>query len=206
MRLIDKTSIYSYIDYEHMLVLFYNRSQERLRESEMATVKVGKVTHTWLMSNKNDKSKRPQRASIDHYVTAAAVTAYNAAADDAARAATLIGALISAENALSIGVHEKVDVGFSYVDNAAIPPAVSVMAYAFDKIGVSFFADGEYYVSSIPARSKDPAVVTLGSDGITIDTGAGASTEVTDYIAAFNAVVLSEELVAGTVVGMNIRS
>jgi len=170
----------------------------------VATVKVGTVNHTFLMSNKNDKSKRPQRASIQHYVAAAAVTAYNAAADDAARAATLIGALITAENDLSIGVHERVDVGFSYVDNAAIPPTVSEFAYAFDKIGTSFQADGEYYVSSVPARNN--ANLVMSSDGITIDTGAGASDEVNAYIAAFNAVVLSEELSAATVVGMNIRS
>lgn len=170
----------------------------------MATVKVGKVTHSWFMSNKNPKSRRPQVASVDHYVPAAAVTAYNAAADDAARAATLIGALLSAEDALTKGVTSKVDVGFSYVQDAALPPAVSEFVYAFDKVGVSFTADGEYYTSSIPAR--DDANITLSSDGITVDTGAGASTEVTDYIAAFNAVVLSEEGVAGTIANMYIRS
>lgn len=172
----------------------------------MATVKTGKVTHSWLMSNKNDKSKRPQVASVDHYVTAAAVTAYNAAADDAARSATLIGALIDAENALSLGTSLKVDVGFAYVDNAAIPPTVSEFVYAFDKIGVSFAADGEYYVSSIPGRTKDGDVLTMSSDGISVLTAAGASAEVLAYVAAFNAVVLSEELVAATLVGMNIRS
>lgn len=170
----------------------------------MATVKVGRVSHALLMSNKNDKSKRPQIATIEHYVTAAAVTAYNAAADDAARSATLIGALITAENDLSLGVHYSVTVGFSYVDNAAIPPAVSEFVFAFDKVGVSFAADGEYYVSSIPARNN--ANITLSGDGITIDLGAGASDQILAYVAAFNAVVLSEESVAGTVVGMNIRS
>lgn len=170
----------------------------------MATVKTGIVTHSWLMSNKNAKSKRPQIASVTHYVAAAAVTAYNAAADDAAREATLIGALLVAENDLTKGVEVKVDVGFAYVQSAAIPPTVSEFVFAFDKIGVSFQADGEYYVSSVPARND--ANLVMSSDGITIDTGAGASDEVNAYIAAFNAVVLSEELVAGTVVGMNIRS
>jgi len=156
------------------------------------------------MSNKNDKSRRPQVASVDHYVPAAAVTAYNAAADDAARAATLIGALLTAENALTLGVEVSVSVGFAYVQDAALPPAVSEFVFAFDKIGVSFAADGEYYTSSIPAR--DNADITLSSDGITIDTGAGASPEVLAYIAAFNAVVLSEELIAGTIANMYIRS
>lgn len=170
----------------------------------MATVKTGRVTHSWLMSNKNDKSRRPQVASVDHFVPAAAVTAYNAAADDAARAATLIGALLTAENDLTLGVEVSVSVGFAYVQDAALPPAVSEFVFAFDKVGVSFAADGEYYTSSIPAR--DNANITLSSDGITIDTGAGASAEVTAYIAAFNGVVLSEELVAGTIANMYIRS
>lgn len=172
----------------------------------MAVVKTGRVSHAILMSNKNPKSKRPQVSTIEHYVPASAVTAYNAAADDAARAATLIGALLAAENGLSAGVHLGVTVGFAYIDNAALPPTVSDMVFAFDKIGVSFQADGEYYVSSIPGRSKDGAVVTLAPDGITILTGTGASAEVLAYVAAFNAVVLSEESVAGTVVNMSIRS
>jgi hypothetical protein len=172
----------------------------------MATVKVGTVTHTWLMSNKDPRSKntRPKSASVTHYVAAAAVTAYNAAADDAARDATLIGTLITKENALTKGVHYKVDVGFSYVDSAAIPPTVSDNAFAFDKFGISFSADGEYYVSSIPARLM--TAVDMSSDGITVNTGTGATTETTGYIAAFNGVVLSEELVAATIVGMNVRS
>jgi len=94
----------------------------------MATVKVGKVSHSLLMSNKNPKSKRPQVSTIEHYVPAAAVTAYNAAADDAARAATLIGALVAAEQDLSLGVTKSVSVGFDYVDNAALPPTVSEFA------------------------------------------------------------------------------
>lgn len=170
----------------------------------MATVKVGTVTHSWLMSNKNAKSRRPQIASVNHYVPAAAVTAYNAAADDAARAATLIGALLAAENDLTKGVEYKVDVGFAYVQDAALPPAVSEFVFAFDKVGVSFAADGEYYTSSIPARND--ANITLSSDGVTIDTGAGASDEVLAYVSAFNAVVLSEESVAGTIANMYIRS
>jgi len=170
----------------------------------MATVKVGKVTHSWFMSNKNAKSRRPQIASVDHYVSAAAVTAYNAAADDAARAATLIGALLTAENDLTKGVEYSVSVGFAYVQNAALPPAISEFVFAFDKVGTSFTADGEYYTSSIPARND--ANITLSSDGVTVDLGAGVSDEVAAYVAAFNAVVLSEELVAGTIANMYIRS
>jgi len=169
----------------------------------MATVKLGKVSHSWLMSNKNPKSSRPQVASIYHFVPAAAVTAYNAAADDAARALTLIGALLVAENALTIGVEYKVDVGFVYTQDAAIPPTAQEFVYAVNKIGVSYTADGEYYTSSIPAR--DEADIVMSNDGVTVDTGAGASAETTAYIAAFNAVVLSEEAVAATIANMYVR-
>lgn len=171
----------------------------------MAFTKVGLVTHTWFMSNKNKKGPTKQTASVTHYVSANAVTAYNGAADQAARDATAIGQLIAAENALSLGVTVKVDVGFTYVDQAAVPPAVDVMAYAFDKIGVSFRADGENYVSSIPARVKDNAILGLSSDGVTINTSPG-TTEIQDYIAAFQAVVLSEESAVPTITLMDVKS
>lgn len=173
----------------------------------MATIKTGKVSHTWYMSDKNPGKITNKTSTTEHYVSAAAVTAYNAAADDAARAATLIGDLITAENALSLGVTLKVEVGFSYVDTLAFPPGQEDFVYAFDKIGVSFRADGESYVSSIPGRVKDNAVIGISADGININTEPpAATTEVLAYISAFNSVVLSEEGAAVTIVGMNVRS
>lgn len=170
----------------------------------MATIKLGKVTHSWFMSEKNPGKPTNKVASVDHYVSAAAVTAYNAAADDAARAATLIGALIAAEDALTLGVTAKVDVGFVYTDSLQIPPTPGQFAFAFDKIGVSFRADGENYVSSIPARTKDNAVLGVGGDGVTVNIGTGVTNEVEAYVEAFNAVVLSEEGAGVTINGMTI--
>ncbi len=172
----------------------------------MATIKIGKVTHSWYMSDKNPGKPTNKIASVDHYVSAAAVTAYNAAADDAARAATEIGALVDAENALTLGVSVSVGVGFTYTDSAAFPPSPGTFAYAFDKIGVSFRADGENYVSSIPARVKDNAVIGISGDGINIDLGAAVTDEVEAYREAFNTVVLSEEAAAVTISGMNVKS
>jgi len=172
----------------------------------MATIKVGKVTHSWFMSEKNPGKPTNKVASVDHYVLAAAVTAYNAAADDAARAATAIGLLLAAENALTKGVSVQVLVGFSYFDTLAFPPAASEFAYPFDKIGVSFRADGENYVSSIPARVTDNAIIGISGDGININIGAGVTDEIEAYIEAFNAVVLSEEQAAVTISGMNVKS
>jgi hypothetical protein len=170
----------------------------------MAIVKTGKISQSWLMSNKNAKSRRPVVATVEHYVAAADVTAYNAAADDAARLATDLGIFFAAEDALSRGVMLKREVGFAYVENAAVPPAVSAGVYSFDKFGISYQADGEYYVSSIPGR--DMADVVIGPDGITVITGAGASAETTAYVAAFNTTILSEEGVQGTVVLMDVKS
>lgn len=170
----------------------------------MAIVKTGKISQSFLMSNKNAKSRRPVVATVEHYVAAADITAYNAAADDGARAATDIGLFFAAEAALSSGVVLKREVGFAYVENAAIPPTANAGVYPFDKFGVSFQADGEYYVSSIPGRNMD--AVVIGSDGITIDTGAGASDETEAYVAAFNTTILSEELVQGTIVLMDVKS
>lgn len=172
----------------------------------MAFVKTGKVTHSWFMSDKNSGKPTNKIASVDHYVSAAAVTAYNAAADQAARDATLIGVLVIAENDLTLGVTVAVNVGFAYVDSAAFPPSPGAFAYAFDKIGVSFRADGENYVSSIPARVKDNAIIGISGDGININLGAGVTDEIEAYVEAFNAVVLSEESAAVTISGMNVKS
>jgi hypothetical protein len=172
----------------------------------MATAKVGQVSHSWFMSEKNPGKPSNKQASVNHYVTAASVTAYNAAADDAARAATAIGLLFAAENALTKGVSVSVSVGFTYVDSAAFPPAASEFAYPFDKIGVSFRADGESYVSSIPARVTDNAIIGISGDGVNINIGVGVTDEIEAYIEAFNAVVLSEEQAAVTIAGMNVKS
>lgn len=168
----------------------------------MATVKTGKVSTSYLMSNKNPKSRSPQLATVEHFIPAAKVTAYNAAADDAARAATDLGVFLAAEAALTSGVVKKVDVGFAYVQDAAIPPTISEKVFAFDKIGIQFSADGEYYSSSIPGRKN--TAITMGPDGITIDLTDGAAMEA--YVAAFNTLILSEEGVQGTVTNAYIRS
>ncbi len=168
----------------------------------MAIIKGGKISQSFLMSNTNPKSRRQKLSVVEHYVSSALVTAYNAAADDAARAATVIGVFFDAEAALSLGVVKKREVGFAYVDNAALPPAANEKVYPFDKIGVSFTGDGEYYVSSIPGRDNDAFVV--GPDGVTILVETGSAAE--DYVAAFAAAILTEELAASTVVLMDVKS
>lgn len=171
----------------------------------MAFTKVGVLTLSFLMSNTNPKTKRQKLSDISYRLPSVEITAYNAAADDAARAATIPGTLIAAVNALTRGVLKKVTAGFVYVDPAAVPPAPDTFTFPFDKFGISFAADGENYVSSIPAR--DDAAVNIGPDGVSVlitDPAWSAATE--DFVTIFNDNVLSEEGAAVTITQMTIPS
>jgi len=167
--------------------------------------KVGVVGISWLMSNTNPKTRRQKLSTIEYRVPSILITNYNAAADDTARAATVLGGLIAAADGLSRGVLKKVTAGFTYVDPAAAPPAPDTFTFPFDKFGISFSADGENYVSSIPAR--DDAAVNIGPDGVSvIITDPGWSTATQTFVEAFNANVLSEESAAVTITQMTIPS
>lgn len=159
-------------------------------EYKMAVVKVGKLDLAWYMSDWNPKSKTNKVSSISLRVTSAAVTAYNGAADDAARAATTIGVLITAYLNLTKGVLKSVSAGFEYDQNLA-PPANTVGAYEFDKFLVSARDTSTNVAtkSSIPAR--DLTNVTLGDDAVTVVLADGA--DVADFVSAYNAIVLSED-------------
>ncbi len=168
----------------------------------MATVQENFMSISYLMSNTNPKTKSKKLSNIEWRVPEVVVTNYNAAADDAARAATAAGVLIAATDALTLGVRKSVTVGSRYVDNAAIPPVADDFVFPFDKFGVGFAADGENYVTSIPARND--AAVTMGEDGVSVtlaDAGAVAA-----WVTAFEAIVVSEELAAVTVTRMTITS
>jgi hypothetical protein len=171
----------------------------------MAFTKQGVLTMSFLMSNTNPKTKRQKLSDIAVRLPAVEITAYNAAADDAARAATIPGTLIEAYKDLTLGVLKKVTAGFTYVDPTAIPPASDAFVFPFDKIGISFQADGENYVASIPAR-KDSAL-SMGPDGVSIlITDPSWSAEIETFVPIFNANVLSEEGAAVTITQMTIPS
>lgn len=168
----------------------------------MATLQENALSISYLMSNTNPDTKSNKLSTIRWRVPEVVVTNYLAAADDAARAATAAGALIAATDALTKGVRKKVDVSSSFVDSAALPPDPVDEVFPFDKFTIGFFADGENYVTSIPAR--DGSAVTIGDDGVSVtldDAGAVAA-----WVAAFEAIVLSEESGAVTVTRMTITS
>jgi len=171
----------------------------------MATVQESFIERSWFMSNTNPKTRRQKLATVRWRVPEVVVNNYLAAADDAARAATAEGVLIAAADALSLGVGVKVTVGSVFTDNAAVPPAADAFVFPFDKFGISYRADGENYVSSIPAR--DDAAVTMASDGISVlITDPAWSAAVEAFVGAFQAIVLSEEGAAATITQITITS
>jgi len=171
----------------------------------MATVQQNFLERTWFMSNTNPKTRRQKMATVRWRVPEVVVTNYLAAADDAARAATAAGLLVAAADALSLGVGVKVTVGSAFVNDAAVPPGADEFVFPFDKFGISYRADGENYVSSIPARKDD--AVTMGSDGISVIIEDPAwSAEVEEFITQFESIVLSEEGAAATITQITITS
>jgi hypothetical protein len=170
----------------------------------VATVQENFIERSWFMSNTNPKTRRQKIATVRWRVPEVVVNNYLAAADDAARAATAAGLLVAAADALSLGVGVKVTVGSAFVDNLAVPPGPDDFVFPFDKLGISYRADGENYVSSIPARNN--ASVTVGSDGISVILGALGTAEVQDFVTQFESIVLSEENAAATITQITITS
>lgn len=155
----------------------------------MATVKRGKLLVSLWMSDTNPKTHANKVSTMSFNPIPAQVTAYNAAADDAARSATLIGDLLTAIDALTLGIDKQVEVGFVYESNLA-PPATTVVALNKDKFLVSSrdTINSEAQKVSIPARND--AAVTLESDGVTINI---ALVNMSTFVAAYEAVCLSDD-------------
>jgi len=171
----------------------------------MAIVQENFLERAWFMSNTNPKSRTNKVATIRWRVPEIVVTNYLAAADDAARAATAAGQLFAAADGLTLGVPLKAVAGSAFVENTAVPPSADEFVFPFDKFGISFRADGENYVSSIPAR--DNSAVTMGGDGISvIITDPGWSAAVEAFVTAFESIVLSEEGAAATITQITIPS
>lgn len=151
------------------------------------TSKLGRVTLGIYMSETNPKTKSNKVATMSVDVQASVITAYNAAADDAARAATLVGVWILAVDNLTLGNIHTVDVGFIYTTTDA-PPAADVFALDKDKFLVSSrdTVNQDAVKISIPARND--ADIVIESDGITIDITAP---DMSDFVSAYEAIALS---------------
>jgi hypothetical protein len=168
----------------------------------LATLKKGKVAFSFFMSDVNPKTKANKVSTVEYFVLPAAVTAYNAAADDAARAATTVGVLQTALENLTLGILKEVSVGFAYAQNLA-PPAPDTFAFAFDKFLQSSrdVVTSRAVTTTIPAR--DDADIVIESDGVTIDI---SMTDYADFVAAYEAIVLSDDSNAVQVIRASITS
>lgn len=168
----------------------------------MAIVKKGRLAVGFYMSDTNPKTKTNKVATVSYRVTSASVDAYNAAADDAARAATALGDLLTALDNLTLGVLKDVQVGYVYEHNLA-PPASDTFAFEFDKFLISLRDD----ITSAPVRTSVPArndsAIVIESDGTTVSI---TDVDMSTYTDALHAVMLSEDANAVTALRATISS
>jgi hypothetical protein len=153
---------------------------------------------SYMMSNINPKSGKNQISTFSTRIKTVSAQAYFAAADETAREATTVGALITATNALCKGVPQSWGVGLGVFDTAATPPSAGADAYAFDKFGVALIAAGENSQITIPARKM--SAVTVETNGIDIELADGAA--VADFVSALETVGVDEDLNNETVTRM----
>jgi hypothetical protein len=160
----------------------------------MAEKLVYRLNIAYSMSNKNPKSGRAVISTFSTRIKEVSAQAYINAADSAARSASSVGTLIHQTNLLTLGTPMSWGISFDVEETTAVPPLVSDAAYPFDKFAVSLLAAGENSQVTIPAR--DMSVVTLETDGITVQTGAAIPD---DWITAYEAIALDEDLNSPTV-------
>lgn len=156
----------------------------------MAIVKRGRVSLGFFMSETNPKTKTNKVSTMDMIVASGAIDAYNGAADDAARAATGLGNLITDIENLTKGVLKDVQVGYIYIQNLA-PPAPDTFALDKDKFLVSSrdTTNSQPVKLSIPAR--DDSTIVIESDGVTIDI---TQPDMSTFVGHYEAIVISSDL------------
>jgi hypothetical protein len=104
--------------------------------------------------------------------------------------------LLSVED-LSAGTLIEKGVELSTEDDAADYPASSAKVWAWDKLSISYHAGFDNYTVTIPGR--DNAKYNVGPDGVTvIASGAGSTTETSQYVTRFNAVAVGKNNTAAT--------
>lgn len=124
-------------------------------------------------------------------VTTVAGAAWVAAATPVLRAATTVGVLFGKVIALSDLTIEKSSVTMEDVDDTFGFPDPNDNLYGFDKLGIAMKAGLKNYTVTLPGR--DDAAYNVAPDGIEVlIEGAGASAATTEFITAFEAVVLAD--------------
>jgi len=121
--------------------------------------------------------------------------AYITAVTQILKDGTEVGQMLLSIEDLAEGTFRGKGVKLVTEDNAIGFPAPDDNIYGFDKLLVSYTADGHSYTLSIPTR--DDAVYEVASDGVTVILD--SPTETADFVTRFNALVLSSYGVQGTV-------
>jgi hypothetical protein len=156
----------------------------------MAIVKRGRLNIAIYMSETNPKTKTNKVSNMELFVTSASVDAYNAAADDAARAATAMGELMVDIDNLTLGIMKEVQVGYAYEQNLA-PPVPTTFALDKDKFLVSSRDTTNNHPVKISIPARNDAAIVIESDGITIDITAP---DMSGFVTHYTAIALSNDL------------
>lgn len=133
---------------------------------------------------------RGQSSSVRVRVSETDAEAWLNAADNTARASTDVGVLFIRIAALSAATLYKRYVTLEVEDDAPAIPAPDDNIYNFDKLAVSFQAGLDNYSMTIPAR--DDANYTVGSDGVSVILGASGTTEIQNFVTAFEGTVVAK--------------
>jgi len=161
----------------------------------MALVDYDFLSVTLGMSNKKTSTVRWR-------VTAVNSRLYHAEITQTLKDGTPVGLMMLSIEDLSAGNLIKKGVILDTVDDAADYPVPANKVFAFDKLSVHFQASYDNYEVTIPGR--DNAKFTLADDGETVITGAGATTEVANFVSRFNTTVLGKNGGQGTVTLINV--
>lgn len=138
---------------------------------------------------------RQKESTVEFRVTAADALAYFEALTQILKDATQLGLFFLSIEDLSAGTFRGKGVKLVTIDDAIGYPAPDDNLYNFDKLQVSYEADGWQYNMSIPNR--DDTVYLVGTDGVTVRLDSPAA--VTDFVTRFATVVLSKYGAAGAV-------
>jgi len=149
---------------------------------------IGKVTLG--MSNRKSSTHRLRLNSTD-------ANAYIVALTQTLKDATDVGQYFLSVEDLSAGTLIAKGVELSTEDDAADFPAADAKVWAWDKLSIAFHAGFDNYTVTIPGR--DNTKYNVGPDGVTvIASGAGSTTETSQYVTRFNAVAMGKNNAAAT--------
>jgi len=118
---------------------------------------------------------------------------------------TALGLYLLSVEDLSAGTLISKGVELATEDDAADYPAANAKVWAFDKLSISYQAGFDNYNTTIPGR--DNTKYNVGPDGVTvIASGAGSTTETSQFVTRFNAVAVGKNNVAAVFQNMYISS